>query len=77
MSLEAKAVFSAGPMVSFRKARKTSSYLVRAKLYILERFVGSSQCKKRKFELMSQKQMSFLALSHANLVVTISVLSIC
>ena len=37
MSREVKA----GPMVSFRSARKISSYLVRAKLYPLERFVGS------------------------------------
>ena len=33
MSREAKAVFSPGPMVSFRCARRISSYLVRAKLY--------------------------------------------
>ena len=43
MSREAKAVFSPGPlvaMVSFRSARRISSYLVRVKLYPLERFVG-------------------------------------
>ena len=46
MSREAKAVFSTGPMVSFRSAHRISSYLVRAILYPLERFVGSRQCKK-------------------------------
>ena len=46
MSREAKAVFSPGPMVSFRSACKISSYVVRAKLYPLERFIGSRHCKK-------------------------------
>ena len=43
--------FSPGPMVSFRSARKLSSYLVRAKLYPLERKVGSSKCGKRRCEV--------------------------
>ena len=47
MSREAKAVFSAGPMVLFRSACKISSYLVRSKLYPLETLVGSRQYKKR------------------------------
>ena len=51
MSHEAKAVSSPGPMVSFRCARRISSYLVRAKLYPLERFVGSRQCKKSRCEV--------------------------
>ena len=38
---EVKKVFSLRPMVSFRSARKLSSYLVRAKLYPVERKVGS------------------------------------
>ena len=46
MSSEAKAVFSPGPMVSFRSAHWVSSYIVRAKLYSLERFAGSRQCRK-------------------------------
>ena len=33
-----------GPMVIFRSSRKLSSYLVRAKLYPLERVTGSCQC---------------------------------
>ena len=32
-------------MASFRSAKKLSSYLVRAKLYSLERKVGSFKCK--------------------------------
>ena len=40
-----KEVFSSQPMVSFRSARKLSSYLVRAKLYPLERRVGSCKCR--------------------------------
>ena len=38
-------------MVSFRSALRISSYLVRTKLYPLERFVGSRQCKKRRCEV--------------------------
>ena len=51
MSREAKAVFSPGPMVSFKSAHRISSYLVRAKLYPLERFLGSKQCKKRRCDV--------------------------
>ena len=32
-------------MVSFRSARKVSSYRVRAKMYVLDRSVGSFKCK--------------------------------
>ena len=51
MSCEIKAVFSPELMVSFRSARRFSSYLVRAKLYPLERFVGSRQCEKRRCKI--------------------------
>ena len=44
MDSEVKRVFAAKPMVSFRGARKVSSYLVRAKLYPLERTTGSLKC---------------------------------
>ena len=44
MNDEVKKVFSLRPMVSFRSARKLSSYLVRAKLYPVERKVGSCKC---------------------------------
>ena len=40
----AKEVFMPGPMVTFRSRRKLSSYLVRAKLYPLERVTGSCKC---------------------------------
>ena len=40
-----KKLFTPKPMVSFRSARKLSSYLVRAKLYPLKRKVGSFECK--------------------------------
>ena len=45
MNEEVKSVFTPAPMISFRSTRKRSSYLVRAKLYPLERTVGSVQCK--------------------------------
>ena len=44
MNDEVKKVLSLRPMVSFRSARKLSSYLVRAKLYPVERKVGSCKC---------------------------------
>ena len=39
-----KRVFAPPPMVSYRSARKLSSYLVRAKLFPLERKRGSYKC---------------------------------
>ena len=38
-------------MVSFKSARKLSSYLVRAKLYPLNRSVGSFKCNKSRCEI--------------------------
>ena len=46
MNEEFKHVFTPGPMVSFRNSRKISSYLVRAKLYPVERSVESFYCKR-------------------------------
>ena len=43
MNQEVKNVFTPG-LVSYRSARKINSYLVRAKLYTLERKVGSEKC---------------------------------
>ena len=40
----AKEVFMPGPMVTFPISRKLSSYLVRTKLYPLERVTGSCKC---------------------------------
>ena len=45
MNEDVKNVFTPAPMFSFHGARKLSSCLVRAKLYPLERTVGSVQCK--------------------------------
>ena len=51
MDEEVKKVFYPGPMVSFRSARKVSSYLVRAKVYPLERIVGSFKRKKSRCQV--------------------------
>ena len=48
---EVERVFTPGPMALFRSARETSSYLVRAKLYPLERCVGSFKCGGRRCQL--------------------------
>ena len=45
MNEDGKSIFTPVPMISFCSARKLSSYLVRAKLYPLERTVSSVQCK--------------------------------
>ena len=41
---EVKKVFSPAPFVSFRSTRNLKSYLVRSKIYPLERKVGSEKC---------------------------------
>ena len=51
MDKEVKKVFTLRPMVSSCSARKLSSYLVRAKLYPLERTVGSYKCKGKRCQL--------------------------
>ena len=48
---EVDSVFTPGPMASFRSARKISSYFVRAKLYPLERRVGSFKCGGRRCQI--------------------------
>ena len=45
MDKEVKKVFPVAPLVSFKSAQKPSIYLVRAKLYPLQRTVGSFKCK--------------------------------
>ena len=40
MNQEVKNIFNPGPIVSYRSARKISSYLVTAKLYPLKSYVG-------------------------------------
>ena len=51
MDNEVKRVFTPKPMISFRSARKLSSYLVRAKLYPTERTVGSYKCGGKRCEV--------------------------
>ena len=51
MDKEIKKVFSVAPIVSFKSARKLTSYLVRAKLYPLQRTVGSFKCNKPRCEV--------------------------
>ena len=51
MNEEFKNVFTPGPVVSYRSARKISSYLVRAKLFPLEINVGSEKCDKSRIEV--------------------------
>ena len=42
---EVQKVFSPPPMVSYRSSRKIKDYIVRSKLYSLERNVGCGSCK--------------------------------
>ena len=58
MNNEVKDTFTPVPMVSFRAARKLSSYLVRAKLYPLERRVGSRKCGKSRCEVCQSVENS-------------------
>ena len=51
MNGEVKRVFTPKPMVSFRSSRKISSYLVIAKLYPIERTVGSFRCGSKRCEV--------------------------
>ena len=62
MDKEVKEVFTPWPMVSFLSACKLSSNFIRAKLYHLERTVGSYKCKGKdaKFAITSRKQIHLL-----------------
>ena len=51
MDKDAQRVFTPGPMITFRSARKLSSYVVKAKLYQLERAVGSCKCYGKRCEV--------------------------
>ena len=53
MNEDVKNLFIPGPMISFGRARKLSSYLVRVKLYPLHRKVGSRKCAKSLCDYMS------------------------
>ena len=56
MNEELKHLFIPGPMVSFRSSRKIISYLVRAKLYPVERSVGYFNCKKPRCQICAYVQ---------------------
>ena len=56
MNQDVKNVFTPGTMVSYRSTRKISSYLVRAKLYPLERKVGSEKCGRSRCEVCLNTQ---------------------
>ena len=51
MNAEVKQTFTPVPMVSHRSSRKLNSYLVRAKLYPIDRTVGSKDCGKKRREV--------------------------
>ena len=51
MNNKVRKVFTPKPMISFRNARKMSSYLVRAKLYPEERTKGSFKCGSKRCEV--------------------------
>ena len=51
MNEETKKAFSPRPRISFRSPSKRSSYLVRAKLFSLDRVVGSTICGKKRCEV--------------------------
>ena len=51
MNEELKPLFAPGPIVSLRSSRKISSYLVRAKLYRVERSVESFNCKRPRCQI--------------------------
>ena len=58
MDQETKNVFTPGPMATFHSARKLSSYLVRAKLYPIERIVGSHKGKCKRCEVCLNVQQT-------------------
>ena len=79
LDLEVKAVFTPTSMVSFRSARKIKDYIVRAKPYPLERYVGSRKCSKSRCEgvIILKVQISFLAqllVKHIKSIITLTVI---
>ena len=48
---ETKRVFTPAPFVSFRSARNLKSFLVRSKVYPLERKVGSAKCNGKRYQV--------------------------
>ena len=55
---EVQRVFSPAPIVSYRSARKIKNYIVRSKLYPIERKVGSSRCGNSRCEVCTSIQVT-------------------
>ena len=51
MNDKCKWIFSSKLMISFRRASKLNNYLVRPKIYAIERSVGSFKCVKKRWEV--------------------------
>ena len=51
MNKEVKKVFTPKSMMSFSSVRKLSNYLVRAKMYPIERIAGSKNCGSKRCEV--------------------------
>ena len=51
MDKEVKKVFTPKPMISFHSARKLSDYLLRPKMYPVDRSVGSKNYKSKRCEV--------------------------
>ena len=67
MDQETGNVFTPEPMATFRSARKLSSYLVRAKLYLIEQIVGPYKCKgKRCAVCLNVQEISCFSSSMTN-----------
>ena len=55
MDKEVKKVVTPKPMICFCSARKLSNYLVRAKMYSMERTVGSKNCNSKRCEVFKKQ----------------------
>ena len=55
--------FMPGPIITFRSARKLCSYLVRAKLYSLEKTVGSCKCYGKRYEVCDVTETSTVTIT--------------
>ena len=72
MDKEVKKIFTPKPMISFCSARKLSNYLLRAKMYPIERIVGSKNCGSKRCEESLEKPLLLIT----SLTVTLDVWSI-
>ena len=63
MNTEVKRTFTPGPIVSYRSSGKLCSYLLRAKLYPMDRLVGSKGYSEKRCDVLhnvSEKILSIL-----------------